>query len=62
MVPAGFLTVLIMEKKNQNRNLSEEPDPFCNLNARRKKRRKMKKSGNEVRERNKREEHKKTKK
>lgn len=25
------------EKKNQNRNLSEKPDPFCNLNARRKK-------------------------
>lgn len=49
------------KKKNQNRNLSEESDPFCNLNARRKKRRKMKESGNKVRERNKREEHKKKK-
>lgn len=35
MVLAGSLTVLIMKKKkkNENRNLSEELDPFCNLNA-----------------------------
>ena len=51
MVPAGSPTVLIMKKKNQNRNSSEKPDSFSNLNARRKKRRKNR---NKVTERNRR--------